>query len=110
MTIKNLTPHPVTICTQQGKVIFTFPACAKPARLDVKTESGKSILFEGFEVPISKTVFGNPVNLPNPEKGVYLIVSQIIKNAYPNRKDLLLPAQVVRDSNNNIIGCQSLGI
>ena len=40
---------------------------------------------------------------------VYYIVSQIVKSALPNRADLLVPAEVVRDNAGNIIGCKSLG-
>ena len=40
----------------------------------------------------------------------YYIVSQLIKSALPKRVDLLVPAEVVRDDNGNIIGCRSLGI
>ena len=41
--------------------------------------------------------------------GVFYIVSQLVKNALPDRTDLLVPAEVVRDGNGNIIGCKSLG-
>lgn len=40
----------------------------------------------------------------------YYIVSQIVKSALPTRKDLLVPAEVVRDENGNIVGCKSLGL
>ena len=40
----------------------------------------------------------------------YYIVSQLIKSAFPERNDLLVPAEVVRDSSGNIVGCRSLGI
>lgn len=32
-----------------------------------------------------------------------------VKNACPVRKDLLVPAEVVRDADGNIVGCKSLG-
>ena len=40
----------------------------------------------------------------------YYIVSQMVKSALPNRKDLLVPADVVRDKQGNILGCKTLGI
>lgn len=51
---------------------------------------------------------GNPDDIQViPE--VYYIVSQIVKSALPERHDLLVPAEVVRDEMGNILGCKSLG-
>jgi hypothetical protein len=33
-----------------------------------------------------------------------------VKSALPERIDLLVPAEMVRDKEGNIIGCQSLGV
>ena len=41
---------------------------------------------------------------------IYYIVSQLVKTANSDRKDLLVPAEVVRDNNGSIIGCRSFGI
>lgn len=40
----------------------------------------------------------------------YYIVSQLVKNALPHRRDLIVPAEVVRDDTGNIIGCRSFGL
>lgn len=40
---------------------------------------------------------------------IYYIVSQLVKSALPDREDLLVPAEVVRDEQGHIIGCRSLG-
>jgi hypothetical protein len=40
----------------------------------------------------------------------YYIVSQLVKSALPHRFDLLVPAEIVRNSAGIIIGCKSLGI
>jgi hypothetical protein len=60
--------------------------------------------------PLTKTGFGDVEGLPEYKSGTYYIVSQIVKNALPKRWDLLVPAEVVRDSRGTIIGCKSLGI
>ena len=57
----------------------------------------------------SYTVFGEPEGLPDFKDGVFYVVSQLVKSALPNRKDLLVPAEVVRDEKGQIIGCKSLG-
>jgi hypothetical protein len=61
-------------------------------------------------IPITKTVFGEPENLPEPSIGRNYIVSQIIKTAFPDRKDLFVPVGVVYDKDRKPLGCTSLGI
>jgi hypothetical protein len=106
MTIKNLTPHAIHICDDNHNVYKTIEAEAVPARLKAST-----VFHDMFGViRITKTVFGEPENLPEPTEDCYYIVSQLIKSAFPQRADLLVPAEVVRDIYGNIIGCKSLGI
>ena len=64
---------------------------------------------EVMGISVTRTVFGEPVGLPEPEVGTCYIVSQLVKNALPERDDLVVPAEVVRDADGNIIGCKSLG-
>lgn len=106
MKIINLTPHAITIVDESGNVLRNIDPEAKPARLKVSTVQAHPI--DG--VPTSKTVFGEPENLPEQKWGVYLIVSQLIKSALPERTDLLVPAEVVRDEKGNVVGCRSLGL
>jgi hypothetical protein len=106
MIIKNLTPHAINVCDDNGKVYLTIEAEAVPARLKVRTE-----LVQLFDtIRITKSVFGEPEGLPDYQEDVYYVVSQLIKSAFPERMDLLVPAEVVRDTNGNIVGCKSLGI
>lgn len=105
MKIINLTPHPINIIGAENKTIATINSDGV-ARLQSSTVSAGS--FGG--IPITKTVYGVPTGLPDFEPGVFIIVSQIIKNAYPDRIDLLVPSEVVRDSDGKVIGCRSLGI
>ena len=103
--IKNFTPHPINICDNAGVVIRTIQSEGL-VRLKAETVSAGEI--DG--VPTSKTVFGKAEGLPEFEKGVFYIVSQLVKSALPQRNDLLVPAEVVRDDKGNIIGCKSLGL
>lgn len=54
-------------------------------------------------------LFWEPVGLPEPKLGTCYIVSQLVKNALPERDNLVVPAKVVRNAAGNIIGCKSLG-
>lgn len=100
----NLTPHDITLLNDEGVVERIIPSSGV-ARLKAITVQEPPVL----GIPISKTVYSEPVGLPPHETGVYFIVSQLIKNALPHRADLLVPAEVVRDSEGNILGCKSLG-
>jgi hypothetical protein len=105
-SIKNLTPHPIHLVGLDGQIIRTF---SPDGLVRLKT----STVDAGFTVEgckITKTVFGEPEGLPEYKLGQFYIVSQLVKSALPNREDLLVPAEVVRDSNGNILGCKSFGI
>lgn len=105
--IINKTPHPVNIVNPDGSLIHTFPKCeeADLIRLSVNTEPNDNI--DGF--PTSVTVFGEPTGLPEYKEGTFYVVSQLVKNALPERKDLLVPAEVLRGDQGIILGCKSLG-
>ena len=106
MAIVNCTPHPVMIVDADGNVVRTIEPNGTPIRL--KSETVPAGEHDG--IPLSKTVFGEPVGLPDPEEETLFIVSQIVKNAIPGRHDLVVPAEVVRDDKGQIIGCRSLGL
>ena len=107
MAIVNATPHPVMVVDKDGNVLHTLqPRAAGPVRLKSWTERVAEI--DG--VPTSKTVFGEVENLEEEVEGVYYIVSQLVKSALPIRADLLVPAEVLRDKEGKILGCQSLGV
>ena len=118
--IINLTPHPIHLLDENNNVIRTFVSEGL-VRLKANTVD------VGFKIDgckVTTTNFGEPEGLPKqsfqPAMGgllpnctvtaVYYIVSQLVKSALPDRTDLLVPAEVVRDANGNIIGCKSFGI
>jgi len=103
--IKNMTPHPITIVAEDGTVVRGI---ASDGLVRLKATTVRDGEVDG--IPVSRTVFGQQEGLPEAEDGVYYIVSQLVKTALPERKDLLVPAEVVRDAQGNILGCRSLGI
>jgi len=74
-------------------------------RLAVKTVEMPEI--DGIKT--IKTNFGRPTGLPDQVAETFLIVSQLVKSACPDRSDLLVPAEIVRDEKGQIIGCKALG-
>lgn len=105
MKIINATDHDCHLLDDSGKVIKVFKKSNILIRLLVDIEKVGSI----DSVPITRTIFTVP-KLPKYKLGIYYIVSSKIKNALPERKDFLVPAELVRDRSNNIIGCKSIGI
>lgn len=103
----NMTPHPVNIVDREGNNLMTIPFSGNLIRL-TSTTVDTGIRVNG--VAITTTQFGEPIGLPEMSEGKFYIVSQLVKSALPNRKDLLVPAEVQRDTNGNIIGCLSLGL
>ena len=101
--IINLTPHSITILNEEGKM-YQIIGSSGVARLAQKTVIAGII----NGIIITKTEFGKPEGLPNFEEGTFIIVSQLIKTALHNRKDLLVPAEVIRDKNGIILGYKSL--
>jgi len=106
MSVINKTPHAVHIVDENGQLVRTYEKGDSQIRLAVKTVQDTSLV-DG--TPTSRTEFGEPEGLPEFVEGVFYIVSQLVKNALPNRTDLLVPAEVVRDEKGNILGCKSLG-
>jgi len=103
----NKTPHAVNIVGPNGQVVRTYEKSDSQIRLAVITIRGNN-LPDG--TPTSKTEFGDPEGLPDFEQGTFYIVSQMVQTALPERKDLLVPAEIVRDEKGNIVGCKSLGV
>ena len=103
--IKNLTPHAIHLVDQDGQVLRTFTS---EGLVRLKTTTVDAGTIAGCRV--TRTEFGQPEGLPEFQEGTYYLVSQLVKNALPERKDLLVPAEVVRDQSGNIVGCNSFGL
>ena len=102
-TIKNLTPHTVTIVTSTGEQIIYMPTGVIP-RLSTKTIQVGAV--DG--IPLTSTVFGDVQDMPDAVQDTYLIVSRMVLAAMPYRSDLLVPNELVRNDKGQIIGCRSL--
>lgn len=97
MSIKfvNLTPHAITL--NDGKII---PASGEVVRV--------STTYSDFDSNgVAVVEFGEPVGLPAPQEGVLFIVSGLLKQACPDRQDLVSPATghpaCVRDGQGRIV-------
>lgn len=101
-----MTPHPIVLVGEEGKIIATFPSEGE-IRLSQVTERAGYISYEEIDIPISKTSFGS-TELPKEEEGTMYIVSSLVCQAFPDRPDLYIPNESVRDEQGRIVGCKSL--
>ena len=101
--IINLTPHDVNLIGKDDKEIATFPS-----RGVVRCSTNRRMVGMLNGISINKTLFGEVTGLPDEKEGTYYIVSALVANACPNRHDLLLTDDAVRDDQGRIIGCKAL--
>ena len=105
MAIINKLPHPVSIIDKDKNVLATFPSCNE---LTIYANSNLIHVSEFEGVPISKTIYTYIGSLPDEVEGIKYIVSKSIKSAFPQRNDLLIPAEPLYTYVGTIIGYQSL--
>lgn len=111
-TPRNLTPHPLTLRTAAGDAVIppsgTVARCAPPAASeDVST---------GLAVPVFRAgPLGDPVGLPDPQPGVFLIVSLAVLThpKLAGRRDVLAPGTgpadgAIRDAEGRVVAVTRL--
>jgi len=108
--IVNLTPHSISIVG--GPEI-------PPSGKIVRVGSTIQRIGEVEGIPLTCTTYGKPGveignrwdgELPEPQPGVWYVVSALAAQACPDRKDFLIPNETVRNEKGQIIGCKSLAV
>lgn len=105
MKIVNLTPHAINFVDQEGNAVLSVEPSGNLARVSSRITTVDSI--DG--IPVTETVFGEVEGLPAEQDGVIYLVSAIVAARCPNRTDVFIPSESVRDDKGRIIGCKSLG-
>jgi hypothetical protein len=106
MIFRNLTPHPVVIHTTHGEITLA-PDGPSPHLIDQRTAAG-TLDIAGHPVPLWSAHPTRVANLPKPEPGTGLIVASLIAIAQPDRTDLYVPADLIRDPAGQPIACRGL--
>lgn len=114
MRIVNLCPHAIDLLLDDGRQVVIPPA-ARPARVLVSRDpvEEKKVEPDGggaalVTVPVSTSRYGRVVDLPAPSPDVCYVVSYPVAHASPERDDLLIPDDLVRDSRGVVVACRSL--
>ena len=107
MKIVNLTPHALNFIGANSETVLTVPssgvARAKQTRFAVgSVEAGGAVL------PVMHTTYGEVEGLPEPEAGTIYVVSALTAQAVPERVDVYITDDAVRDDAGRVIGCRGL--
>ena len=126
MEIVNLTPHDINFYeeehTQKIKGCYyilpgaspyhTIPASGITASAAQTEDNLPAIDCNGVRVPLLQMTYGDPVNLPEPEKGKAYVVSALTvaaaKAAKRSTSDLYVVARTVRNEVGAVIGACAL--
>ena len=103
--IMNLTPHAINFVNESGETILTIEPCGELARVTAKTV----VTGEINNIPVTTTEFGEVEGLPDPTPDTIFIVSSLVAGRVPEREDVFIPNESIRDDKGRIIGCKSLG-
>lgn len=115
MTLRNLTPHKIAVFNREEKKEFTIePEGVVPRVKMVKSRSEdfgtNHVNLSGHQhrIEVDDVFASSEVeNLPQEEGNVFLIISRTVAEAVPERNDLIIPNDTVRDENGRIVGCKS---
>ncbi|MCY9577942.1 hypothetical protein [Paenibacillus alvei] len=105
VNIVNLTPHTINIMPDGTDGDVTSIPSSGEARATTTREHYGTI--NGIQV--YRTKFGTVQGLPKPQKDTIFIVSSITAQAVPEREDVFIPDDIVRDEQGRVIGCRALG-
>ncbi len=106
MKIRNLTPHSVTIVTNNGTI--TLQPDGPAPRLAVTRQFVGTVDIDGQAVTINRPTLGETQGLPPAEDNTLLLVSALVAEANKGRADLFSPGELVRDATGVIVGCRGL--
>lgn len=102
--VRNFTPHEIVIIGENGKAA-RYPS-EGVARVQVENRDVGA--FAG--VQLVRSEFGEVEGLPPVKSHTLVIVSRIVRDACPDRGDLVVPTDFVRDKEGRIVGAQALEV
>ena len=104
MTLTNLTPHEVVVLDNGGTVVVRLPPSGTVARCAATAAVAETV--DG--VTFYTTTYGGVTGLPAPAPGVRYVVSMLVRQAAPARRDLCSPGELVRGPDGQPVGCRGL--
>jgi hypothetical protein len=117
LRLLNCTPHSIVLLSEELSEDTWEPVLvryvSKPsgtvARVEITRETSFILaIAEDGGVPVNTTATGAVTGLPDPRPGRYLLVSRQVAEALPERGDLLVVDDTVRDEQGRIVGARAL--
>lgn len=106
MKLINLTPHNITLKSKDGfELTVESTGLARCECTDTLVETVQT---PDLTLDVMKKSFGKVNGLPEPQPDTAYIVSRIIAEACPERDDLYITGNPIRDEAGRIIGCSCL--
>lgn len=112
LVVRNYTPHDLVLyAPNSDDVLATWEKSTNPIRVaESITKLPDIIVSEKGSLPLFQiSTDDERTQLPEPESGVFFVVSRVTAMQYPNRQDFIFPFQEVRDETGRIIGCRGFG-
>lgn len=99
--VVNLCPHPIRV--RRGAQYLTIPKSGRVARLVFDSANPKRV--DDIDFVATRVVCAK--GLPEPQQGVLLVVSSMVRNAFAERDDLVSPA-LVQVGPDSVLYCEGL--
>lgn len=101
----NLTPHTINVMVDGMETLNIVPS----GTLARATEMSE-VVGDINGIPLIRKKFGDIQGLPEPSEDTIYIVSMLVKTAVPDRLDVVVPSDPIRDAEGRIVGCKSLAV
>lgn len=105
----NLTANDITIFGKNHTNV-TIPKSGTVAYCKQQDNILDEACLNGCIFPIGKRIYTEVGNVPAPKENVFYIVNLVVAQQLPERDDLLVPSNSIKDENGNIVGFKSLNI
>lgn len=104
MQIINLTPHAINFLDESNQPILTV----EPSGVIARAKQTRTLCGTIAGIPVNQCAYGQVQRLPEPAKETIYVVSAITAQACPEREDVYVVDDSVRDENGRIIGVHAL--
>lgn len=104
MQIINLTPHAINFLDANNRPIMTV----EPSGVIARAKQTRTLCGTIAGIPVNQCAYGTVQGLPEPAKETIYIVSSITAQACPEREDVYIVDDSVRNEDGRIIGVRAL--
>lgn len=108
MKIKNLTSQTAVFYNENNEIILKIEPEEKHAYCKKIRKDVGYITANDIKIKVWKHEYGEVINLPEPEEDTIFIVPVSVAKACPDREDVFIGDEFVKDKDNNYIGLRSL--